>query len=175
MKRLKFVALLVASLAVWALAVSATAAHADPPTGADGTLTYGPPLPPGPDITEHGQTVFIEVAVDGTITGTLEGDIHEEYTVVHHARAGFNTYRGVLDFEGKVIDAEGNEHVGTLTLRTHGRQDPGMPFPTEVPWQMSWVIVGGDGELEHVQGHGTGEIVGPVLTFTTGYVHFAGH
>lgn len=167
----RFIALFVMLLSVFALVVSATAAHADPPTGANGILDYDPPAPPS--ITKRGQTLFIDVEIDGQIDGTLAGTIHEEYTVVHHVRAGFNTYRGVLEFEGVVTDAEGVEREGTLTVHTRGRQDPGMPFPTEVPWNMRWVIVGGDGELEHVQGHGTGELVGLALTYT-GQVHFAG-
>ena len=67
-------------------------------------------------------------------------------------------------------------HAGTLTLQTHGRQGPGMPFPTAVPWYMHWVIVDGTGGLEHVQGHGTGvltlEPIGFVLMYH-GQVHFA--
>ncbi|MDH3753815.1 MAG: hypothetical protein OEU32_08070 [Acidimicrobiia bacterium] len=173
MKRFKSNVLFVASLALFALAVSATAAHADPPTDAGGTLQYETPTLL--DLTEVGQTVFIEAEADGVIgDGTFIGSIHEEYTVVHHVKTEFNTYRGVLHFEGVVIDSEGVQREGTLTLHTRGRQDPGMVFPTDTPWHMSWVIVEGDGELEHVQGHGTGVLVGLELIYT-GRVHFAGH
>jgi hypothetical protein len=172
MKRFKSIGLLIASLAMCALAISATAAHADPPTGADGTLTYDTPSVLG--LTERGRNLFIDAEADGEIVGTLTGTIHEDYTIVHHARAGFNTYSGVLEFEGVVTDAEGVQREGTLTLRTHGRQDPGMPFPTDTPWHTRWVIVGGGGELERVQGHGTGVLVGLDLVYT-GLVHFAGH
>lgn len=58
-------------------------------------------------------------------------------------------------------------------MHTHGRQDPGMAFPTDTPWYTSWVIVDGDGELERVQGHGTGFLVGLDLTYI-GRVRFAG-
>ncbi len=72
-----------------------------------------------------------------------------------------------------VTGAEGVEREGTLILQTRGRQDPGMPFPTDTPWDMSWVIVDGTGELEQVQGHGTGVLIGLDLTYN-GRVHFAG-
>lgn len=158
----RFTALFVMLLSVFALVVSATAANADSPTGAAGDLYYDPPSPPS--ITERGQTLFIDVEIDGEVDGTLDGYIHEEYTVVHHVQAGFNTYRGVLELEGMVTDAEGVEREGRLTLLTRGRQDPGMRFPTDTPWYTRWVIVGGDGEPEQVQRHGTGELVGLQLT-----------
>ena len=171
MKRFNFVALLVAVLSLCVLVVSATDAQADPPTEASGTVQYDPPPPPA--VTQVGQTIFIDVEIDGSIHGTLDGTIHESYTVVHHIKAGFNTYRGVLTFDGVVTDDDGVERQGTLTVRTRGRQDPGAPFPTATPWSMSWVIVGGTGELEHVQGHGNGVIVGLDLDYS-GQVHFAG-
>ena len=170
MSHRKPIGLIAALLAVCVFAVPATPAQADQPTDAAGTLSYGAPTLLG--MTEVGQTLFIDVAIDGEVRGALTGNIHEEYTVVHHVKAGFNTYRGVLEFEGVVTGADGVEREGTLTLQTHGRQDPGMPFPTDTPWYMSWVIVAGDGELRHVQGHGTGVLIGLELTYT-GSVHFA--
>lgn len=167
---------LLAPFVVFAFALTATVASADAPVSGDGDLFYGPAELL--DMTTVGQTTFIDVGIDGTISGPLNGTIEEQYTVVHHARAGFNTYRGVLDFEGVVFDTEGVEHFGTLTLLTQGRQDPGMPFPTDTPWIMRWVIVEGGGELEQVQGHGTGiltlEEIGFVLDYE-GQVHFSGH
>lgn len=171
MKRFKFIALFVA-LSLCAMVVAAPDAPADPPSEASGTLQYDPP--PLPTSTQVGQTIFIDVEIDGTIQGTLTGSIHENYTVVHHVKAGFNTYRGVLIFDGVVTDADGVGREGTLTLHTRGRQDPGMPGPSATPWSMSWVVVGGTGELEHVQGHGTGVIVGLGLVYS-GQVHFAGN
>lgn len=166
---------LLALLAICALAFWGSVARADAPIRGDGTLSYGPPILL--DATTVGQTTFIDVDIDGTITGPLTGTIDEQYTVKHHAAAGFNTYRGVLEFEGTVTDRNGIAHEGTLTLQTHGRQDPGMPFPTDVPWYMRWVIVDGSGGLEHVQGHGTGvltlEPFGFVLAYE-GQVHFSG-
>ena len=172
MKRFRSMFLLVASLALLALVAPVTAAHADAPSEAGGTLAYTPPTA-SPVITPAGQNLFIDVEIDGAISGTFDGVIHEAYTVVHHSVAEFNTYRGVLEFDGTVTDSEGVPREGTLTLLTRGRQDPGMPFPTDVPWYTSWVIVGGTGELEHVQGHGTGVLVGLTLEYS-GQVHFAG-
>ena len=163
---------LLAPLAICALAVSATVAHADRPADAGGGLEYGVPVVL--DVKEVGQTTFISAAADGEIDGTFSGEIYEAYTVVHHAKTQFNTYRGVLEFDGVVTFDDGTELAGTLTIQTHGRQDPGMVFPTDEPWYMRWVIVEGGGELEHVQGHGSGVL--NVLTLEYGgQVHISGH
>lgn len=161
-----------APLVVCAMVLSPAAANAAAPTEATGVLTYDAPVVLS--VKQAGQTTFIEAAADGSITGTLIGDIHEEYTVVHHAKALFNTYRGVVDFDGVVVDADGVRHEGSLRLVTHGRQDPGLIVPSDTPWYTSWVIIGGSGDLEHVQGHGTGTLVGLDLVYT-GLVHFGGH
>lgn len=163
---------LLAPLAVCALALTATVAHADPPTDAGGTLEYG--VPTLLSLTEVGQTVFIDAEADGQLFGAFEGDIFERYTVIHHVKAGFNTYRGVLEFDGVVIDDEGVARQGTLIMHTHGRQDPGEVFPTDNPWYMRWVIVDGTDDLAYVQGHGTGVLIGLTLTYE-GVVHFSGH
>ena len=159
------------TLAVCALALSGAVVHADAPSEASGVLTYE--IPEVVSVKQAGQTTFIDISADGSIDGVLIGEIHEEYTVVHHAKAMFNTYRGVIDFEGVVVDADGVSHEGSLRLRTRGRQDPGLPTPSAVPWDMSWVIVSGTGDLEHVQGHGTGELIGLQLDYE-GFVHFGG-
>jgi hypothetical protein len=158
-----------APIAVCAVALSAAVVHADAPSEASGGLSYDPPVVLS--VEQRGQTTFIDVAAEGDIDGTLVGEIYEEYTVVHHAKAEFNTYRGVLDFDGVVVDADGVSHEGSLRILTRGRQDPGLPVPTATPWDMSWVIVGGSGGLEHVQGHGTGTLIGLDLEYT-GQVHF---
>lgn len=160
-----------APLVVGVMAFSAAVAHAAAPIEADGVLTYDTPVVL--EVRQAGQTTFIDAVADGSITGTLNGVIHEEYTVVHHAKAQFNTYRGLIDFEGVVVDADGVAHEGSLRLRTHGRQDPGLIVPSDTPWYTSWVIVGGSGGLEHVQGHGTGTLVGFDQVYT-GLVHFGG-
>ena len=164
---------LLAPLALLALVFSAAAVHADPPNEANGTLTYDLSTIEIVSTRQAGQTLFIDVAVEGEIAGTLTGDIDEAYTVVHHAKALFNTYRGVLDFNGTVRDADGVEHAGSLRLLTRGRQDPGLPVPSDTPWHMSWVIVDGSDGLEGVQGQGTGTLVGDELVYT-GRVHFSG-
>jgi hypothetical protein len=161
-----------APLAICALALSATVAHADSPEEAGGTWAYDPPQVLS--ITTAGQTTFIDAAATGRVTGTLTGDVDEAYTVIHHAKALFNTYRGVAEFDGVVFDAAGVPHEGTLKLVTHGRQDPGLVTPSATPWTMRWVIVESGGGLGGVSGHGTGEIVGLTLAYE-GHVHFAGH
>ncbi len=163
-----------APLALLAILLSAAVAHAEAPNEADGTLTYDLSTIEIVSTRQAGQTLFINVTIEGQIKGTLSGDIDEAYTVVHHAKALFNTYRGVLDFEGTVTDADGVEHEGSLRLLTRGRQDPGLPVPSDNPWHMSWVIVEGSDGLENVQGHGTGTLIGDELVYT-GIVHFAGH
>ena len=106
---------LLAPFVVFAFALTATVASADAPVSGDGDLFYGPAALL--DMTTVGQTTFIDVGSDGTISGPLNGTIEEQYTVVHHARAGFNTYRGVLDFEGVVFDTEGVEHFAGHSFR----------------------------------------------------------
>lgn len=163
--------LLLTPLAVGALVLSAPATHAGAPDDASGTLSYA--VPEVVAVKTVGQTTFIDATADGVITGTLTGELREEYTVTHHAKALFNTYRGVIEFEGSVTDGDGVAHAGTLRLITHGRQDPGQVFPTDVPWEARWVIVESGGGLEGVSGHGTGVLVGLDLVYT-GRVHFAG-
>lgn len=161
-----------APLAVCVMAFAGAVVHADAPTDAAGSLAYDPAASVV-SINQKGQTTFIDVSIDGSIDGTLVGDVHEEYTVVHHAKAMFNTYRGVIDFDGVVVDADGDSHEGSLRILTRGRQDPGLLEPSDVPWDMSWVIVSGSGGLEHVQGHGTGTLVDLGLEYA-GLVHFGG-
>lgn len=165
--------MLLAPLALLAVVLSAAVVHADPPNEANGTLTYDLSTAEIVSTRQAGQTLFIDVTIEGSIEGTLTGDIKEAYTVVHHSKALFNTYRGVLEFEGTVKDADDVEHEGSLRLLTRGRQDPGLPIPSATPSYMSWVIVEGSGGLEHVQGHGSGTLIVDTLVYT-GQVHFSG-
>ena len=161
-------------LALLAMVFPAAVVDADPPNEADGTLTYDLSSAEIVSQRQAGQTLFIDVTIDGLMEGELfDGDIVEAYTVVHHSQALFNTYRGVLDFTGTVKDADGVEHEGSLRMQTRSRQDPGLPVPSATPWYMSWVIVDGSGDLEHVQGHGTGTLTVDTLVYT-GRVHFGG-
>lgn len=164
---------LLAPLALLTMVLSATVVHADPPNEANGTLTYDLSTAEVVSTRLAGETLFIDVTIEGSIEGTLSGDIEEAYTVVHHSKTLFNTYRGVLEFEGTVMDAEGVKHEGSLRLLTRGRQDPGLPVPSATPWYMSWVIVDGSGGLEGVQGHGTGTLTVDSLVYA-GQVHFSG-
>ena len=162
MKRTRSIPLLALLAVLSLLAASVTVASAGSSThrsnrfDAAGTLAYDEPA--APTVTAVGPNVAIHVDITGTIDGTLRGTIHEVYTVWHWGTRGFNTYDGMLYFEGVVVDGDGVEHEGSLTIRTAGRQTPGEPFPTATPWITRWNIQDGDGELENLRGRGTGVI-----------------
>jgi hypothetical protein len=162
---------LIAALAVCAFAVSGTVATATPPTDASGDWWYVPVEVEFGKVT--GQRVFFGGTTLDTFEGTFEGTGVQEFIGVHHVKQSFNFYKGVTEFTGTVEDESGVRHEGTMTILTVGKQDPGLLDPSDLPWNGTWVIVGGTDGLEHLHGHGT--FTGPSLHLTyDGEIHFEG-
>ena len=160
MKRLLGISVLVGALLMGAVPTSA-----GPPGDASGDWNY---LPTVDEVVEGpGQTTFIYGEDIGTWSGTFVGTSTEEFVVVNHAKAGFNFYSGVIEFTGSV-----DGHVGTLTIKTNGKQDPGTVEPGPGLWSGHWVIVGGTGDLANL--HGQGTLTGPSLSLDyEGRYHFS--
>lgn len=158
------------TIAACALAIPATAVAERPHQPADGTWAYVPvELNVSPQI---GQQTFVTGITVDEFHGTFEGTGVQEFSLTHHATSMFNVYWGVTEFDG-VVTVDGEEFEGTMTIRTVGRQDPGYVFPSELPWEGTWVIQHATGELAGLKGHGT--FTGPsgFLTYT-GTIHHTG-
>ena len=157
--------LLAIPMTVVALMTVAVPASAGRPDTASGDWDYVPTsieVVPGP-----GQTTFVYGEDIGTWSGTFVGTSTEEFVIVNHAKAGFNFYSGVIEFTGSV-----DGRVGTLTIKTNGKQDPGTVQPGPGLWFGHWVIVGGTGDLANL--HGQGTFNGPSLFLDyDGQYHFS--
>lgn len=152
------------------LAVPATAAAEHPHDDAAGTWDYAPV-----EINfdkEAGNQTFLSGVTADEFHGTFEGYGRQEFSLTHHAAKQFNIYWGVTEFEGTVTVDE-VAYEGTMTIRTVGRQDPGYVLPSALPWEGTWVIVHGTGELEGI--HGQGTFTGPSFSLVyEGTVHLTG-
>jgi hypothetical protein len=161
---------LIAAMAACALAVPATAAAENPHQPVESTWAYAPTaLDISPVI---GQQIFIHGMTSDEFHGTFEGTGVTEFSITHHAIALFNVYEGVTEFVGAVV-VDGQEYEGTLTIRSVGRQDPGYAYPSELPFEGTWVIQHATGELAGLQGHGS--FTGPSFFITlAGTIHHTG-
>ncbi|MDJ0768224.1 MAG: hypothetical protein QNJ12_05495 [Ilumatobacter sp.] len=100
----------------------------------------------------------------------MTGKTVEELWLVRLGGPGKNLIAGNAEFTGTVMDADGVMHEGTLQLLAIGEQDPGLPTPSDFPWEGRWFIRGGTGDLAGARGHGTGEGPSFVLTYE-GEIH----
>ena len=154
------------SLMLFAFVLAPMPASAAPPTEVDFTETYS--ADPGDLVFRvAGPNTFIS---GPTLTDDWAGDFvgasDQDFVVVNHSVAGFNNYRGLIEFEGSVLGAE-----GTLVMKTNGKQAGGTALPSAAQWTGHWVIVSGTGDLENLSGQGTFSGPSGFLTYT-GKVHF---
>ena len=152
MRRALFVLLIVFGLVLAPIPVGA-----DEGVDVSGDWTY---VPTYLEFVERdGPNIFALGGDIGTWTGGFVGTTTEDFVLVHSPAGGYNLYSGELRFEGAVEDADGVLRSGTMTMQTHGKQDPGTLEPSDSLWVGHWSIVSGTGELEGIQGHG--RFVGP--------------
>ena len=154
------------SLMLFAFVLAPMPASASPPTEVNFTETYSAD-PLALTVRVAGSNTFISGPTDTDVwEGDFEGVSTQDFVVVNHSVAGFNNYRGLIEFEGSVLDSE-----GTLVMKTNGKQADGEAFPTDAVWTGHWVIVSGTGDLENLRGQGTFSGPSGFLTFA-GKVHF---
>jgi len=125
------------------LSILSIAAHAGPPTTAEGLWQYIPTIE---DVRVANGNTFIHITEVGQWTGTFEGVSTEEGTVVRHS-SGFVSFKGKVSFVGSVGDRS-----GTLEMRVVGEKPDQLPG-TE--WEGKWVILSGTDGLATLHGHGT--------------------
>ena len=119
------------------------AAHAGPPTTAEGLWQYIPTIE---DVKVANGNTFIYTTEVGQWTGTFEGDSTEIGKVVQHS-SGLVSFKGTVSFVGNVGDKS-----GTLKMVAVGSKPDRLPG-TE--WEGTWVILSGTGDLANLRGHGT--------------------
>jgi hypothetical protein len=134
-----------------ALALGATPAAATPPEGAAGDWTYTV----NPDelaFRTAGTNTFISGPQYSTLTGTFDGTSVDQFVVVCHQKApdlveSFVTL--ATEFTGEV-----NGLVGTMTMKSVGKETSTTCNPSPAVWHGTWVSIGGTGGLADLHGHG---------------------
>jgi len=123
------------------LSMLSIAAHAGPPTTAEGLWQYKPTIV---DVRVAGGNTFLSTTEEGIWTGTFEGDSTEDGTVVIHS-LGFWSFNAIVSFQGEV-----NGKSGTLEMSVVGSRPD-----VFADWQGKWVILSGTGDLATLHGQGT--------------------
>ncbi len=151
---------LMAICAFLLLALTIAPVMATPPAPASGTwIDTGASAP---DVRMAGGNTIISQTGTTTITGTFEGTMESEVTVVIHPNGKTNT-RVTGMFNGSVDGSS-----GTLVMRFAALGDA-------VTGEMegNWVILSGTGDLVNLRGQGTVEGIGGVGGTYWGQIIFA--
>ena len=92
-----------------------------------------------------GTSVFFDASEDEVWTGDIEGTAVAPFRMVITPNGVWDAWLHA-EFEGTVL----GEHDGTMTIASRYMR----PSP-DAHWTGEWIILGGTGDLEGVQGHGT--------------------
>jgi hypothetical protein len=132
--------------------------YATPPEPASGTWTYA--LTSIETTKNANGNTFKYGEEIGTWTGTFVGISYDYFELVVHPK-GFVTCQGRIAFDGSV-----NGESGTMDILFVGKKDLAAGL-----WSGKWVIIGGTGGLENLQGRGTWN--GPSVDLDySGMIHF---
>jgi len=141
MKKKLFV-MLVVIMIVSAVAIPVLAGSRD---NASGEWYYRPTTWPPAVMEVVGGNTIISSEDEGYFTGTIAGDEQDSGWVVIN-KNGHWLYWGKVSFASATVDGK----TGGLEIRVHGwRPD------AEAPWDGTWHITGGTGDLAGLRGGGT--------------------
>jgi hypothetical protein len=132
------------------------------PMAVEGTWAY--------EITRSSSTGQGEMlSMNGRDRGTWEGAFEGTSTGTFTEQAGPSgrSYEGTESFEGSVVDEKGRRRPGTLEIQLTGERPD-----RESPWEGTWEITAGEGELANLQGKGTWSEVGILEVMFEGHVQF---
>jgi hypothetical protein len=146
------------------LSALSASAYAGTPTPADGSFAYA--VTSFSDRWADGNW-FIYATDTAIWKGTFEGTSREEYVAVLHG-SGVGFYKGTVSFAGTV---EGRE--GTVEISFVGSQPAtSAPYDPSQPWEGTWRIISGGGELANLHGQGTFTNPEPFNIDYSGRIHF---
>jgi hypothetical protein len=115
--------------------------------------------------TGSGERLFVNGRDKGTWEGGFEGTSAGTFT--EQGGPSGSSYEGTESFEGSVVDEKGRRRHGTLEIQLTGERPD-----RESPWEGTWRITAGAGELANVQGKGTWSEVGILEVMFEGHVQF---